>query len=121
MNEYSVFNGYTVVQMIEKKDHAAALQTEREKHAAEVAAKDAEIERLRKDNSGLHEIQDLQREHIVERDRRIAVLEKERAEARALSDEQYQFALATQTENESLRAQLAAVNAALEAAGKETV
>jgi len=71
-----------------------------------IARRDAAIARLRKDNSGLHEIQDLQREHIVERDRRIAGLEKELAEARKLSDEQYQFALATQTENESLRAQL---------------
>ena len=115
-------------------DHAAALQAERDKHAAEIKAKDAEIERLRetatsrgrciedmqhtiarrdaaierlrKDNSGLHEIQDLQREHIVERDRRIAGLEKELAEARALADQQYKIALQTVKENEALKAAL---------------
>ena len=44
--------------------------------ADEVLSLRANAERLKKDNSGLHEIQDLQREHIVERDRRIAELEQ---------------------------------------------
>ena len=79
MNEYRVFNGYTVVTMVEKRDHAAALAAK----DAELAEANAEVERLKKDNSGLHEIQDLQRGIITSLR---AELDTARAEAQRNAD-----------------------------------